>query len=216
MTAEAAIFDLDGVLAATSDWHVQSWRDAAAAFGFPVTVESLKATRSVPRESSLAALLVHAGVSLTPDDQRRVMDFKNARYLDLIAQLSPADAIPGARRALERCRSLGLRIGVASASLNAPTVLERLGLASLIDLIADPRQSPPKPDPAVFLRCCEALGATPRTTLCLEDAAATVNAVKAAGFYSIAVGTPDADAHEHLDAIGAWNVEASIAKLRAR
>lgn len=100
----AAIFDLDGVLTSTSARHEQSWRDAAERFAFPVTDESLRATRSVPRGDFLAALLTHAGIELDAATREAVMAFKNARYRELIAELNPGDAFPGARGALVRCR----------------------------------------------------------------------------------------------------------------
>ena len=58
----AAIFDLDGVLTSTSVRHEQSWADAAKAFNIPVTEAALRATRSIPRASSLAALLAPGAV----------------------------------------------------------------------------------------------------------------------------------------------------------
>ena len=94
----AAIFDLDGVLTSTSVRHEQSWADAAKAFNIPITDAALRATRSIPRASSLAALLAHAGVPLTEADRDALMAFKNQRYKELIAGLQPTDAFPGARR----------------------------------------------------------------------------------------------------------------------
>ena len=85
----AAIFDLDGVLTSTSVRHEQSWADAAKAFNIPVTEAALRATRSIPRASSLAALLAHAGVRLTESDRDAVMAFKNQRYKELIAGIQP-------------------------------------------------------------------------------------------------------------------------------
>ena len=103
----AAIFDLDGVLTSTSARHEQSWADAARAFNIPVTEAALRATRSIPRASSLAALLAHAGVHLPSIDRDAVMAFKNQRYKELIAGLQPTDAFTGARAALERVGPIG-------------------------------------------------------------------------------------------------------------
>lgn len=193
----AAIFDLDGVLTSTSVRHEQSWADAAEAFGFAVSAESLKATRSVPREASLSALLAHAGLAMDAGRRAEVMAFKNRRYLELVAGLTPADAFPGARDVLDTCKRLGLRTAVASASLNARDVLERLGLAGLVEFVADPRAAAPKPSAEIYGRSCAALGVLPQHALCIEDGALMIANLRAASMYAVGVGPEPLGADEH-------------------
>ena len=209
----AAIFDLDGVLTSTSARHEQSWRDAAVQFGFPVSEESLRATRSVPRASSLAALLAHAGLTMDQPTRDAVMAFKNARYRELIANLSPADAFAGAREKLSVCRDLGLRIGVASASQNVRVVLERLELIHLVDHIADSRAAAPKPSAEIYTVTCSALGASPRLTICVEDGAPIIANLRAEGMYTLGIGHEDLGAHEQAPDIASWNVGATAARV---
>lgn len=210
----AAIFDLDGVLTSTSARHEESWRDAAERFGFQVTPESLKATRSVPRATSLAALLNHAGVRLDQATQDAVMAFKNMRYKELIAGLKPDDAFPGARDALVRCRNLGLRVGVASASMNSREVLERLALLDLVEHIADPREAAPKPSAEIYGISCAALGAFPQHAICIEDGASMIANLRAEGMYTVGVGDSGLGAHEHVPTIANWDAAATLARLR--
>ena len=211
----AAIFDLDGVLTSTSARHEQSWRDAAVQFGFPVTEDSLRATRSVPRASSLAALLAHAGLTMDQPTRDAVMAFKNTRYRELIANLSPADAFTGARDALAACRDLGLRTGVASASQNVHVVLERLGLISFVDYIADSRAAAPKPSAEIYTLTCSALGALPRNAICIEDGAPIIANLRAEGMYTVGIGPNDLGAHEQAPDIASWNVAETVQRLRA-
>lgn len=212
--AYAAIFDLDGVLTSTSARHEQSWRDAAERFGFSVTAESLRETRSVPRATSLAALLSHAGVGMDQATRDAVMAFKNARYKELIAGLNPADAFEGSREVLMRCRDLGMRVGVASASLNAREVLERLGLLDLVQHVADPRAVAPKPSAEIYGVSCAALGAFPQHAICIEDGAPMIANLRAEGMYTVGVGVEPLGAHEQVSAIAAWDAAASLARLR--
>ena len=214
--AYAAIFDLDGVLTSTSARHEQSWADAAERFGFTVTPESLAATRSVPRASSLSALLAHAGVKLDEPARNAVMAFKNRRYQELIAGLGPADAFEGAREALETCLRLGLRTAVASASLNAEVVLNRLGLISLVAFVADPRDAAPKPSAEIYGRCCAALNVLPQAAICIEDGAPMIANLRAEGLYTVGVGVESLGADEQVPAIAAWDVAATVECLRAR
>ena len=212
--AYAAIFDLDGVLTSTSARHEQSWRDAAAEFGFPVTAESLMATRSVPRATSLAALLAQAGVELDQAARDKVMAFKNARYKELIAGLKPSDAFVGAREALISCRSLGLKIGVASASMNSREVLDRLELIELVHHVADPREAAPKPSAEIYGISCAALGAFPGNAICIEDGKPMIANLRAEGMHTVGVGDTSLGAHEHVAAIADWDATATLARLK--
>lgn len=210
----AAIFDLDGVLTSTSARHEQSWRDAAERFGFGVTEDSLRETRSVPRATSLTALLQHAGVDLDTTGREAVMAFKNARYKELIAGLQPQDAFPGARDALTRCVELGLRVGVASASMNAREVIEKLGLMPLVHHIADPRMCAPKPSAEIYSVTCAALGAVPARSICIEDAAPMIANLRAEGMYTVGVGKTPLGAHQQVTAIADWDVAQTLAALK--
>jgi len=211
----AAIFDLDGVLTSTAARHEQSWRDAAERFGFPVTNESLRATRSVPRATSLTALLQHAGIELDATTRDAVMTFKNARYKELIAGLQPQDAFPGARGSLLRCRELGLRVGIASASMNAREVMQKLGLMELVDYIADPRTCAPKPSGEIYRVSCTELGASPARSVCIEDAAPMIANLRVEGMYTVGVGESLLGAHEHAATIADWDVTQTLARMKA-
>lgn len=212
----AAIFDLDGVLTSTSARHERSWAEAAEQFGFPVTPESLAETRSVPRASSLNALLAHAGMTLDEATRNAVMAFKNQRYRELIAGLTPADAFDGAQEALEACRRLNLRTAVASASLNAQQVLERLDLIGLVDFVADPRESAAKPSPEIYGRCCAALDVSPAAAICIEDGAPMIANLRAEGLYTVGVGPAPLGADEQVARIADWDVARTVRALQAR
>jgi len=212
----AAIFDLDGVLTSTSARHEQSWADAAERFGLPVSEAALRATRSVPRASSLAALLAHAGVEMDQATRNAVMTFKNQRYQELISGLGPDDAFAGACEALETCRKLGLRTAVASASMNSNQVLERLGLVRLVEFVADPRDAAPKPSAEIYGRCCAALNVLPQAAICIEDGAPMIANLRTEGMYTVGVGLESLSADEQVAAIAAWDVERTMERLKGR
>jgi beta-phosphoglucomutase len=116
---------------------------------------------------------------------------KNAHYQRLIAELTPADVLQGAREALERARAAGLPMAIASASRNAPILLKRLGVAHFFDAIIDPATvSHGKPDPAIFLQAARELGVEPAACMGIEDSRAGIAAIKAAGMAALGVGDP--------------------------
>jgi len=212
----AAIFDLDGVLTSTSVRHEQSWAEAAEKFGIPVTAAALQATRSVPRASALSALLAHAGADLPRAARERLMAYKNERYHALIEGLTPDDAFPGAFEALQACRRLGMRIGVASASLNAQVVLERIGLAGLVAFVADPRLAEPKPSAEIYGMACAGLGALPQHAACIEDGGPMIANLRAEGLHTVGIGDRQLGADEQFATIAEWDAAVTLEKLKLR
>ena len=118
------------------------------------------------------------------------------------------------RAALERCRAMDVSTAVASASLNAQEVLDRLGLLPLVDFIADPSRTEPKPSAQIYRTTCVALGASPGRTACIEDGAPMIANLRAEGLYTVGIGSEPLEADEQVTAIAEWDVEATFAQLR--
>ncbi len=185
---EAVIFDLDGVLVRTDGLHYRAWKALADALGLPFDEERNHALRGVSREESLRR--IYAGRPLPPPDvfaeQCRT---KNARYRELVAEMTPADVLPGSRELLGALRTAGIRAAVASASKNCEMVLERTHLARHVDAVVDGTDvTASKPDPQGFLLAAERLGCPPRACIGVEDAASGIEAIHRAGMKAVGVG----------------------------
>ena len=99
-------------------------------------------------------------------------------------------------------------IFTASASRNAGLLLDRLGIAARFDYVADAgRIARAKPDPEIFLNVAAALGVEPGACIGIEDAAAGIEAIHAAGMAAIGIG--DAATLPRAD-----SVLASLSQLR--
>ena len=106
--------------------------------------------------------------------------------------IGASDLLPGALDALDQVRRAGLGVALASASRNAVLVLERLGIRESFDVIVDPSGIPRgKPAPDLFLSAAQDLGTKPAACLGIEDAAAGIVGLKAAGMAAIGVGDPN-------------------------
>lgn len=185
---DAVAFDLDGVLTDTARAHYRAWKRLADSLGIPFDEAANEALKGVDRMGSLALILGeragHDGAERT-----RLADAKNAWYLEEIAGFGPADLFPGARDAVEQCRAAGLSVALASASRNAPLLLARLEVDALFDVVVDPASvAVGKPAPDIFLAAAHALGTAPERMLGVEDAAAGVAAIRAAGMAALGVG----------------------------
>jgi beta-phosphoglucomutase len=189
---KAVIFDLDGVITDTAHYHFLAWKRLADSVGAPFDEAFNEQLKGVDRMGSLELILARAPRTYTLDEKRALADAKNGHYQELIATMTPADLLPGALRALEEVRAAGLKIGLASVSRNAFTVLDRLGIRDRFDDVVDAATVVNgKPDPEIFLTAAAHLGVEPKDCLGVEDAAAGVASIKDAGMVAIGVGSPD-------------------------
>jgi beta-phosphoglucomutase len=188
---KAVIFDLDGVITDTAHYHYLAWKRLADGVDAPFDAAFNEQLKGVDRMGSLDLILARAPRTYTPEQKRALADAKNTHYQELIATMTPDDLLPGALRALEQVRAAGLKIGLASVSRNAFTVLDRLGIRDRFDDVVDAATVVNgKPDPEIFLTAAAHLGVAPRDCLGVEDAAAGVASIKDAGMFAVGVGNP--------------------------
>jgi len=187
MTIRAFIFDLDGVLTDTAEYHYRGWKRLADELGLPFTRADNEALRGIPRRASLMMIL--KGRQYPEAQIREMMERKNRYYLEFISEISLRDLLPGARALLEKIQAAGLKSALGSASQNASEVIRRLGIADLLDAISDGHSVEfQKPAPDLFLHAAAQLGLSPSECIVVEDAAAGIEAAHAGGFRSVGLG----------------------------
>ncbi len=183
------VFDLDGVIVDTAVHHFESWRKILKELGADLVSEDDHHTRGAGRMESLEYLLDRYDIKLTADEKLFWAAKKNDVYVDTIKSISPEDMLPGALTFIEDSRNMGLLIALGSASKNARSVLEKLGVANRFDAIVDGNDAKAsKPDPEVFLKACAALGLDPENVVVFEDAAKGVQAALRAGCKAVGIG----------------------------
>jgi beta-phosphoglucomutase len=187
----AAIFDLDGVIVDTAKYHYLAWKRLAHSLGFDFTEVDNERLKGVSRGRSLEILLQIGGLDFDDETKAQMAARKNEWYVDYIRQLDVGEILPGATEYLKAIRSRGVRTALASASKNAPLILERLGISALFDAAVDGNKvNNAKPDPEVFLRAAEELGIPPASCVVFEDAEAGIEAALRAGMGAVGIGSP--------------------------
>ena len=183
----AFIFDLDGVITDTAEYHFRGWKRLADEEGLSFTREDNEYLRGIPRRESLMLILKD---HVYPEEKiQEMMERKNSYYLAFIKEISPRDLLPGARELLEEIRAAGLKNALGSASKNAGEVIERLGIRSLFDAISGGNSvERQKPAPDLFLHAASQLNLSPAQCIVVEDAAAGIEAARAGGFRSVGLG----------------------------
>lgn len=188
----AFLFDLDGVITDTAEYHYLAWQKLADEEGIPFSRQEADAMRGLSRRDSLQVLL--KGRVLEEKTAQAWMVRKNNLYLSMLDRLSSDSLLPGVRRLLTEARDSGIRVAVASASRNAHLVLDRLGILPLFDAIGDGQSVVnPKPAPDLFLWTAGRLNANPRQAVVFEDARAGIEAALAGGFWTVGIGPAVSD-----------------------
>jgi alpha,alpha-trehalose phosphorylase len=186
---EGVIFDLDGVITDTAEYHYQAWKALADELGIPFDREFNQNLRGVGRVDSLKLILGQADHSYSEDEIIELAGQKNEHYKKLIEQITPDDLLPGIEQLLTDLREAGVKLAVASASRNAPTVIDGLKIGGMFDFIADAAKIVVgKPDPEIFLTSAEKLAVPVRNCVGVEDAEAGITAIREAGMFSVGIG----------------------------
>jgi len=184
----AILFDLDGVLTDTSEYHYRAWKRLADEEGIPFTrQENDEHLRGVSRRESLMYII--RGRNYSEDQIQEMMDRKNRYYNDMIKGMTPDDLVPGGRQLLQEIRDARIKVAIASGSKNAQIVLERLDIMSYLDGVADGYcivNSKPAPD--LFVYAAGLVNVHTVDCLGVEDADAGVEAIKTAGMQALGIG----------------------------
>jgi len=186
---KAIIFDLDGVICSTDEYHYQAWKKLADELGIYFDREINQRLRGVSRMDSLEIVLERSEKSYSPEEKAELAAKKNASYVELLQGLTPEAVLPGMTEFLAACRVKRIPTALASASKNAPFIIQRLKLEDGFDYIADAaRVKRSKPAPDIFLAAAEGLGIDPKYCIGIEDAEAGVEAIHAAGMMAVGIG----------------------------
>ena len=205
MKYKGIIFDLDGVICSTDEYHYQAWKALADRLGIPFDRERNNLLRGVSRMQSLEIILEKSDKRYSEEEKNAFAEEKNRLYRELLAQMSPADLSDDVKNTLETLRKSHLKLAIGSSSKNTPFILNRIGLGSFFDAVADGNCiTHSKPHPEVFLKAAAMLGLPPEKCLVVEDAHAGVEAADAGGFDCAAMGDAKDDprARYHLAGFG--------------
>lgn len=189
---KAFIFDLDGVITDTAEYHYLAWKELANSLNIDFDRETNEQLKGISRVGSLELILEKGGYAerFSEKEKEILATRKNEYYKQLIENISVSDILPGIIEILKKVKKNGLRVALASASKNAPIILGKLQLESFFDVIVNVEEiKNGKPDPEIFLKAAELLGVLAEECIGVEDAAAGVQAIKSANMFAVGVGS---------------------------
>ena len=188
-TYKGILFDLDGVICSTDEYHYLAWKALADRLGIPFDRERNNLLRGVSRMASLGIILEKSDRVFTEEEKKALSEEKNTQYRKLLEQMSPADLSDSVSMTLISLKERGLKLAIGSSSKNTPFILDRIGLNGFFDAVADGNCiTRSKPHPEVFLKAAEMISCSPGDCIVVEDACAGVEAAVTGGFDCAAIG----------------------------
>lgn len=191
---KGVLFDLDGVITDTAEYHYLAWKKLADNLGISIDREFNEKLKGVSREDSLRLILAHGNREndFNEVEFNHLAKMKNDNYVEMIQAVSPKDVYPGILELLKALKKANIKIALASASKNGPFLLKQMALTEYFDGIADPAAvKAGKPAPDIFILAAQVVGLSPEECLGIEDAQAGITAIKASGAIPVGVGNPE-------------------------
>lgn len=159
---KAVIFDLDGVICSTDEYHYEAWKTLADRLGTYFDRKINERLRGVSRMDSLDIILERSDKVYSDEEKLEFATEKNEYYKKLLGQMSPNDLSYEVRETLLTLRERGYPMAIGSSSKNTKQILKNIGLEGFFDAVSDGTNiSHSKPDPEVFLCAAEYLGQKP-------------------------------------------------------
>ena len=186
---KAIIFDLDGVICHTDEYHYLAWKAMAQGLGVHFDRQINNRLRGVSRMASLDIILENYHGQLSAAEKEALATQKNELYKESLKQMAPADLSEEVKSTLDALRSRGYKLAIGSSSKNAPFILQQLGLGGYFDAISDGNNiTRSKPDPEVFVKAAQMLCVANEDCLVVEDAVSGAEAGKRGGMKVACVG----------------------------
>jgi len=182
---EAVLWDMDGVIADTADYHYRAWQSIFKERG----VEFSKADfmRYFGRRHDTIVRFALSD-SLSPEEFQAISERKQALYRRLISRnIIP---LPGAIELIKSLHAHDIKTAIGSSAVpeNIEVILRGLGIENCFQAIAYGTEvAEGKPSPLIFQLAAKKLGVKPAGCVVIEDAIAGVTAAKRAGMKCLAV-----------------------------
>lgn len=182
----AVLWDLDGVLVDTGEYHFQAWVETLAGYDIPFSREQFKEIFGMHNESAMVYLL---GKERAEKLWQEIGDKKEIAFRNDIR--GKVVLLPGIEKWLRTLVNIQIPSAVASSApmKNIDAIIDETNIRSYFKAIISGVGHPGKPEPWVFLEAARQVCVTPADCLVIEDSIAGVTAAKAGGMKCLAVTT---------------------------
>jgi HAD superfamily hydrolase (TIGR01509 family) len=216
-----AIFDHDGVLVDSLEFHQQAWLEMGRRTGLKVTPEFIHQTFGMTNPSILRLLRDGA---ISDEEINRYSTLKEECYREIAC--GKITLMEGVREVLDSLTSAGARLAIGSSGVraNLELTVRECGLEGrFAAIVALEDITRGKPDPQVFEIAARRSEADPSHCAVFEDAPVGIQAAKAAGMLAVGVATShpaqmlwDAGADEVIKVLIGYETSSLVERLGKR
>ncbi len=183
------IYDLDGVLVDTVDFHFDSWKKLANSLGFKIGDNIKESLKGISRMDSLDIVLAEGGYKADHEEKLKLAERKNQWYVANLQSADDSVILSGVMTFIARCKESHIPMSIGSASKNAQTIISKTSLkGEFTRIVGGNDVKNAKPDPEVFLLGAESLGLPPEQCIVFEDSLKGLEAAGRGGFKSVGIG----------------------------
>jgi HAD superfamily hydrolase (TIGR01509 family) len=187
MAIKAILWDLDGVLVNSMDFHYRAYSEVLSQRGVKLSREQyLKEMIGLRNYTILRRVLG----DLPDEEIMRLAEQKEEVFRRLVrGQVKP---LPGAAELVRLARDGGIKQAIVSSTprANIELMLQSLGLYECFEVVVGEEDAERgKPDPEGFIVAASRLGIAPADCVVIEDAPEGIAGGKAAGTRCIGVST---------------------------
>jgi HAD superfamily hydrolase (TIGR01509 family) len=213
MPNKAMLFDVDGTLVDSNDFHAQAWVDAFAEFGLTVPVAGVRGQIGKGGDNLMPALL---GAKVVDDHGEAISSARARIYKDSYA--SRVEPFADVAALFQRAKRDRWKIVIATSgqSEEIDPHIDKLEVRDLIDVVTtadDAERS--KPDPDIFAAALKKVGAAASDAIVVGDSPYDIAAAAQLGIRTIAVRCGGFD-DRTLEEAGAVAIYDSPADLLAQ
>ena len=149
---DSIIFDLDGVITSTDEYHYLAWKEIADKLNIKFDREFNKKFLGISRIECVNILLQNYIRKVDDDFKRKIAEEKNELYKNLLQNMTSDFVSEDVKSTLNILKKKNYKLAIGSSSKNTPLILEKIGYSNFFDVVADGNQiKNSKPDPEVFL-----------------------------------------------------------------
>lgn len=190
MRYKAVIFDLDGVLVTTDNYHYLAWKSIADKLGIFFDKTINERLRGVSRMESLDIILEKANEVFDNEKKNEIAEEKNNIYKEYLKELTDRALLDNVKEILLKLKDMGVKIAIGSSSKNTEFILKQVGIYEIFDAISDGTDIKfSKPHPEVFMKAAEKLSVEYKDCLVIEDADAGCIAAKSASMDVVGISS---------------------------
>lgn len=188
----AFIFDLDGVITETSEYHFMAWKTICKKIGYNLTREKNEELKGVNRNKCLDMIMDWAKISLSENEIKNLLEEKNNIYKDYIKDLDENDVCEGVLNFINDATKNNIKIALYSASRNAKRILCQLKIIDLFSVIIDGNNvSNAKPDPEGFKIAADLTKTNTKDCVVFEDSISGIEGANKLNMYTVGIGSSD-------------------------